>query len=101
VGDGGILLNLGTGDCFELDAVGAFIWERRREGVDERALCAAVTDAFEVGAERAAADTRAFLRMLREAGFSTPADRATIHAPAPLPKKLACPAFDVAKSGLA
>ena len=51
---------------FTLNEVGSFLWERLDGASDEDALVAAVTDAFEVDRETAAADVAVFLRDLRD-----------------------------------
>lgn len=49
---------------YNLNRVGAFIWERLDAQADGRTVVAALVERFDVGSERAAADYCAFMRLL-------------------------------------
>ena len=48
-----------------LNETGRILWERLEQGAEESDLARALTDTFDVTAERAAQDTAAFLEALR------------------------------------
>ena len=55
---GAILMNMASGECFELNAVGRAVWERLKaaEPVDE--IVRALAAAYAIPVEQAAADVR-------------------------------------------
>jgi hypothetical protein len=80
IADGVILVNLETGRCWELNAVGALVWERLSQGASRGEIAAAVAEKYAIGLETARADTEALLTQLVSEGIvdrperSDPAD---------------------------
>lgn len=59
--DGAVLVNLATGACFELNRVGAQVWELLLPGSTESAICEALAERYSVTREVLAADVRRLL----------------------------------------
>lgn len=66
VGDEMVLLHLGSGTYYGLDPVGTRIWELLKEGVALGAICASITDEYDVGLDVVESDLRRFLEDLAE-----------------------------------
>ena len=67
VDDEVVILHVPSGEYYSLNPVGAFIWERIEAGTDRDALADAVSSAFDVDREIAAADIDALLTDLAAA----------------------------------
>ena len=63
---GGVLLNVESGDYYELNATGRFLWEQIQTGSDVNALTAALADEFGIDRASAEADVETFLGDLRK-----------------------------------
>lgn len=66
VGEELVILNLEDGTYYGLDAVGTRIWELLKQDHAPRAICARLSQEFEVSLDVIEADTRAFLSDLME-----------------------------------
>jgi hypothetical protein len=64
-----VLLNVDTGEYFVLNKVGALIWDLLENSLKGSEIVGAITDKFEVTAERAESDYQAFLSELQEKGL--------------------------------
>ncbi len=53
----------------KLNSVGAFLWEKLADGIEEEALVKAVTDQYEIDAQTAKKDVKAFLEKLDQNGI--------------------------------
>lgn len=53
----------------KLNSVGAFLWEKLADGIEEEALVKAVTDQYEIDAQTAQKDVKAFLEKLDQNGI--------------------------------
>lgn len=53
----------------KLNSVGAFLWEKLSEGIDEEALIHAVTETYEIDQETASGDVKAFIEKLEKNGI--------------------------------
>jgi hypothetical protein len=63
------LLDENSGMYFGLDAVGSLIWSFLARGASVKEMVLAVVDQFEVRAETAASDLKAFLEVLLDRGL--------------------------------
>lgn len=54
----------------KINEIGAMLWQLIDEGADEAALVKAVTDKYEVDAEKAAEDVKRFVQRLVREGFA-------------------------------
>ena len=61
VGDETVLLHLGNGTYYGLDALGTRIWAQLRQGVSAAAICAGIADDYGIAQAEAEADARRFL----------------------------------------
>ena len=61
VGDETVLLHLGNGTYYGLDALGTRIWAQLRQGISASAICAAIAEDYGIGQAEAEADARRFL----------------------------------------
>ena len=64
-----VLLHLGTGVYFGLDPVGTRVWQLLAEGRSLPEILELLTDEYDVGKRRAAADLREFVAALSENGL--------------------------------
>lgn len=64
--DGGVILNVESGDYFQVNASGRLIWETLEDGVERDELIEALVVKFDIDSDRAAADVDVFLRHLDE-----------------------------------
>lgn len=62
--EGGVLLHVGTGAYFELNASGRFIWEQIAQGTDRAALIQALATQYDLEETTAGADVDEFLAEL-------------------------------------
>ena len=62
-----VILDERSGRYFGLDDVGSFVWRHLQRTTTLRSLIAAVTDEYDVAADRSEADLRALLADLRAA----------------------------------
>ena len=65
-----VVLNVSSGRYFSLSGVGGTLWEALREPRSEEALLSVVTAHYDVDAETASRDVRAFLGTLHKAGLA-------------------------------
>lgn len=65
VEDDGMLLDLETGNYFEVNSVGLFIWECLGSEISEEQIAKRLSSEFSIPVERALKDTRGFLTLLR------------------------------------
>jgi len=68
IGEETVIMNLAGGRVLGLNPTGALVWSLLEER-DEEGLAEAVAERFEIDAESARADVRAFLSVLRERGL--------------------------------
>ena len=67
--DGGVLLDVGSGQMFSLNPVGSRVLALIGRGQEEAEIAATIGKEFSVGIETATADVREFLQSLLERGF--------------------------------
>jgi len=75
--DGIALLNMQTGDCCELDAVGAEVWSLLRRGASLRGVVEHLASSYDVSAVRAEADVLELVKSLHDLGMVAPRSGAT------------------------
>ena len=63
---GGVVLNVETGDYYELNGTGRFLWERVQEGADPDAMASALGNHYGIDPTTAEADVGSFLDDLRK-----------------------------------
>jgi hypothetical protein len=73
LGEETVILHLGSGTYFGLDAVGTRVWELLREGATPQAICASLREEFEDTGEALEADILGFLGQLAENRLIGPA----------------------------
>lgn len=66
---GSVLVDVATGDCYELNAVGAEIWVRLARGEDEATIVPALSAEYGVSTEVAAGDVRTLITDLTRNGL--------------------------------
>lgn len=66
VGSETVILHLGNGTYYGLDAIGTVMWEMLKKGMTPLEICAAISDRYAIPLDRAQADARTFLGALRE-----------------------------------
>ena len=70
IGDGSaVLIDLGSGSVFELNRVGAEVWNLLGPGATLETICLALRQRYPDGAPTLEADVRELLGVLREAGL--------------------------------
>ena len=74
LGDGAVVVNLRTGECFELNQVGFEIWELLVGGTTEESICEKLVGRYPVGREVLAADVRNLLGEMIRRGLIEPAE---------------------------
>jgi hypothetical protein len=67
--DGVVLMDVGNGNIFNSNAVGARIWLKLQEGLDIAAIADQISAEFEVPPERVRADVEDFIEKLRANGI--------------------------------
>jgi len=70
--DGAILMDMATGDCFELNRIGAEIWSRLGRGESPSQLVANVAASYGLPAATVESDVRTLLEELTRSGLLTP-----------------------------
>jgi hypothetical protein len=71
--DGAVLVNMGSGACFELNRIGFEIWKLLAPGATVAGICEALGGRYPVGREVLAADVRGLVEALVGAGLVTAA----------------------------
>lgn len=66
VGEETVLLHLESGTYYGLSPVGTRIWELLNDGVASSAICAAITEEYDVGPDTVENDLRRFLEDLAD-----------------------------------
>ena len=66
VGDETVLLHLGNGTYYGLDAVGTVMWEMLKRGRAPRQICQAVSETYAIPLDQVEADARRFFSDLKE-----------------------------------
>ena len=66
LGEETVILHLGSGTYFGLDAVGTIVWEALQSGATPDAICTHVRTSFEDAPETVEDDVTAFLKRLLE-----------------------------------
>jgi hypothetical protein len=69
--DGAILMDMASGDCFELNRLGAEVWARLGKGESPTELAASVAAGYGVPAATVESDVQALLRLLTQNGLLT------------------------------
>jgi hypothetical protein len=69
ISDGVILVNLESGQCWELNSVGALIWDRLSQGDSLDSISRVVAHTYSIDIEMARGDTEALLSNLVEQGI--------------------------------
>jgi hypothetical protein len=69
--DGAILMDMASGDCFELNRLGAEIWARLGKGESQAELVANVAASYGVPAATVDSDVKALLQLLTQNGLLT------------------------------
>jgi hypothetical protein len=69
--DGAVLVNMGSGACFELNRIGFEIWKLLGPGATVAGICAALGGRYSVGREVLAADVQVLAEALLGAGLVT------------------------------
>jgi hypothetical protein len=69
INDGAVLVNMGSGACFELNRVGFEIWKALGPGTTMGAICEALGGRYPVDREVLAADVRGLVEALVGAGL--------------------------------
>ena len=73
LGEETVILHLGSGTYFGLDAVGTRVWELLREGATPQTICATLREEFEGTGETLETDILGFLGQLAENRLIGPA----------------------------
>ena len=69
VGDETVLLHLGNGTYYGLDAVGTVMWEMLKQGMVPRQICQAIAESYGIPLEQVETDARRFLSDLKDHGI--------------------------------
>jgi hypothetical protein len=69
INDGAVLVNMGSGACFELNRIGFEIWKLLGPGTTVADICRALAGRYAVGPEVLAADVRSLVDALVGAGL--------------------------------
>jgi len=64
--DGGIALDIQSGQMFSLNPIGAFVLEAFAKGLDETEIAKEISRQYSISEEIATADVREFLKSLEE-----------------------------------
>jgi predicted Rdx family selenoprotein len=72
LGDETVILHLGSGTYFGLDAVGTIVWERLQKGATPAVICAHVREVFADAPDTVEADVTGFLAQLLDAALIEP-----------------------------
>ena len=71
VGDETVLLHLGNGTYYGLDAVGTVMWEMLKQGMVPRQICHAIAESYEIPLDQVETDARRFLSDLKDHSIVT------------------------------
>ena len=63
---GGVILNVESGEYYELNATGRFLWEQIQAGSEVDALAVALADGYGIDQASAQADVETFMGDLRK-----------------------------------
>jgi hypothetical protein len=66
---GAILMNTSSGDCFELNGVGAFVWDCIGRGMGLEAIARELVKAYEIDETTARADLSRLIEELERQGI--------------------------------
>jgi hypothetical protein len=69
INDGAVLVNMGSGACFELNRVGFEIWKALGPGATVGAICEALGGRYPIDREVLVADVRSLAEALAGAGL--------------------------------
>jgi hypothetical protein len=69
---GAVLMDRATGNCFELNRVGAAIWKALSEGKSSEVIAAELVETYRVKPEIAAADVETLVSSLVQHGLIDP-----------------------------
>jgi Coenzyme PQQ synthesis protein D (PqqD) len=69
INDGAVLVNMGSGACFELNRVGFEIWKALGPGATVGAICQSLGGRYAIAPEVLAADVRSLAEALAGAGL--------------------------------
>jgi hypothetical protein len=69
--DGAILMDMASGDCFELNRLGAEVWARLGKGESPAELVASVAASYGVPPATVQSDVQALLQVLTDSGLLT------------------------------
>jgi len=69
LGDGAVLVDMRTGNCFELNGIGAEIWQLLAPGTTEATICAEMAQRYPVERAVLARDVRTLLQELARHGL--------------------------------
>jgi hypothetical protein len=69
--DGAVLVEMATGDCFELNRVGAEMWSRLAGGASVGEIVTAIAERYDVAASKVDADFRVLVAELTRRGLVT------------------------------
>jgi hypothetical protein len=69
IDDGAVLVNMGSGACFELNRVGFEVWKALGSGATVGGVCQALDGRYPVAPEVLAADVRGLVEALVGAGL--------------------------------
>lgn len=69
VGDETVLLHLGNGTYYGLDAVGTVMWEMLKQGMPPRQICQAIAESYGISLDQVETDARRFLSDLKDHGI--------------------------------
>ena len=63
---GGVILNVESGEYYELNATGRFLWEQLNEGAEQESLSAALASRYGIDPATAGFDVESFVGELRK-----------------------------------
>jgi hypothetical protein len=69
INDGAVLVNMGSGACFELNRIGFEIWKLLGAGTTVNVICDSLVGRYSVGREVLAVDVRSLAEALVGAGL--------------------------------
>jgi hypothetical protein len=69
INDGAVLVNMGSGACFELNRIGFEIWKLLGSGSTVAGICEALGGRYPIDREVLAADVRSLVEALAGAGL--------------------------------
>ena len=69
IGDQKVAISLKCGEMIKLNEIGAFLWEKLSEEIEEEKLVEAVTEAYDIDSATARKDIRSFTETLEKNGI--------------------------------